>query len=58
MTRDRLYCPCCERGIRTEANLRYHLMTKHHRSELSGAIIDLLQTHGERAREERPLTPL
>jgi hypothetical protein len=50
-----LHCPCCQRPIRAEANLYYHLLTKHRRSELSAAIIELLRTRQER--QERPLAP-
>lgn len=52
-----LYCPCCDRRIRSESNLRYHLLTKHHRSELSVAIIELLEAQQERTRRERLLVP-
>ncbi|WP_265111037.1 hypothetical protein [Halosolutus halophilus] len=57
MNGDHLYCPCCERAIRTESNLRYHLLTKHRRSELSASIIDLLRAQQDRRREERALVP-
>lgn len=55
MIEHQLYCPCCERAIRNETNLRYHLLTKHHRSELSAAIIELLQARP--LRDDRPLPP-
>ncbi len=57
MTSNSLYCPCCERRIRHESNLYYHLMTKHHRSELSTAVIALLHARVERTRTEEPLAP-
>lgn len=57
MMTNSLYCPCCDRRIRRESNLHYHLLTKHQRSELSAAIIRLLQAQQEQPRRERPLTP-
>jgi hypothetical protein len=52
-----LYCPCCQRSIQAETNLYYHLLTKHHRSELSAAIIELLNAQQERREQPQPLAP-
>ncbi len=52
-----IHCPCCKRSITKEENLRFHLMTKHHRSELSSAVIELLQAQRAHIRDEEP-TPV